>query len=91
MKPQQWTRFTGLLSSSNVRVSVLYGMSECNGVLGCHLINIDDTVVPMGYALPGVRCLLINEQNQVISHSDNPNEVAQIYIGGQKHSFASLL
>jgi hypothetical protein len=91
MKPQQWTRFTNLLSSSNVRVSVLYGMSECNGVIGCHLLNIDDTVVPMGYPLPNVRCLLINEQNQVISHSNSQSEIGQLHIGGQKHSFKVLL
>jgi hypothetical protein len=82
MKPQQWTKFIDLLSSSNVRVSVLYGMSECNGALWCPLLNIDDTVVPMGHPLPGVRCLLINEQNQVISHSDNPSDIGQIHIGG---------
>ncbi len=83
MKPQQWTRFTDLLSSSNVRVSVLYGMSECNGVLGCHLLNINDTVVPMGYPLPDIQCLLINEQGQVVNHSDSSNEIGQIHVKGQ--------
>jgi acyl-CoA synthetase (AMP-forming)/AMP-acid ligase II len=83
MKPQQWTRFTDLLSSSNVRVSVLYGMSECNGVLGCHLLNINDTVVPMGYPLPDIQCLLINEQGQVVNYSDSSNEIGQIHVKGQ--------
>ncbi len=83
MKPHQWTRFTDLLSSSNVRVSVLYGMSECNGVLGCHLLNINDTVVPMGYPLPDIQCLLINEQGQVVNHSDSSNEIGQIHVKGQ--------
>ncbi len=82
MKPQEWTKFIDLLSSSNARVFVQYGMSECNGVLGCHLSDIHDTVVPMGHPLPGIRCLLINEQNQVISHSDNPSDIGQIHIGG---------
>jgi acyl-coenzyme A synthetase/AMP-(fatty) acid ligase len=91
VKPRQWLRFTDLLSSSNVRVSVLYGMSECHGVLGCHLVDINNAVVPIGYPFPNVDCLLINEQNQVINHSDNSNEIGQIHISGKKHRIKSLL
>jgi hypothetical protein len=82
MKPQQLIKFTDLLNSFKVHISVLYGMSECNGVLGCHLLDINDAVVPIGYPFRGVRCLLINEQNQVISHSDKPSDIGQIHIGG---------
>jgi acyl-coenzyme A synthetase/AMP-(fatty) acid ligase len=91
VKPRQWLRFSDLLSSSKVRVSVLYGMSECHGVLGCHLLDINDAVVPMGYPFPNVDCLLINEHNQVINHSDNSNEIGQIHISGKKHRIKSLL
>ncbi len=91
MKPQQLIRFTDLLSSFKVHVSVLYGMSECTGVLGCHLLDINDAVVPMGYPLPDVDCLLINEQNEVINYSDNSNEIGQIHISGKKHLIESLL
>ncbi len=91
MKPQQLIKFTDLLSSFKVRVSVLYGMSECNGVLGCHLLDMNDAVVPIGYPFPNVDCLLINEQNQVINHSDNSNEIGQIHISGKKHRIKSLL
>ncbi len=82
MKPQQWARFIDLLSSSNVRVSVLYGMSECNGILGCHLLDVNNIVVPMGHPLPGVHCLLIDEQGQIVSHRDNISEIGQIHVGG---------
>jgi hypothetical protein len=91
MKPQQWIRFTGLLKSSKVRLSVLYGMSECNGVLGCHLLDINDPIVPMGYPLPNVDCFLINERDEVINYSDNSNEIGQIHISGKKHPIESLL
>jgi hypothetical protein len=91
MKPKEWTKFINLISLSNARVFVEYGMSECSGVLGCQLLNIHDAVVPLGYPFPGVRCLLINEQNQVLSHLDNASEIGQLHIGGKKHSFQTLL
>jgi acyl-coenzyme A synthetase/AMP-(fatty) acid ligase len=82
MKPQEWAKFINLLSSSNARIFVQYGMSECNGVLGCHPLNINDAVMPLGYPFPGVRCLLINEQGQVINPLDSSSDIGQIHIGG---------
>ena len=83
MKPKQWTKFTDLLSSLNVRVFVQYGMSECNGVLGCYLLDINDRIIPMGNPLPGVRCLLVNEEGQVLNHLDNSRNVGEIHIAGK--------
>ena len=85
MRPQPWAKFMNLLHSSNVRVSVLYGMTECNGVLGCLLSDIYTKSVPMGRPFPGVRCLLINEENQVICHSNTSDEIGHIHISGKKH------
>ena len=83
MKPKEWTKFTNLLSSFNVRFFALYGMSECNGVLGCYLLDIDNRTVPMGNPLPGVRCLLIDEQGQAVNHFDSSNKTGEIHIGGK--------
>jgi len=83
MKPQEWIRFIGFLNSSNVQVSILYGVSECNVVLGYQLLDINDTAFPIGHPLPGVQRLLIDEEGQIISNTDNPSEIGQIHIGGQ--------
>jgi acyl-coenzyme A synthetase/AMP-(fatty) acid ligase len=83
MKPKEWTKFTNSLSSFNVRFFVLYGMSECNGVLGCYLLDISDKMVPMGHPLPGVRCMLISEQGQVVNHLNSSSDVGEIHIGGK--------
>jgi acyl-coenzyme A synthetase/AMP-(fatty) acid ligase len=82
VKPHEWVQFTNFLSSFNACMSVLYGMSECSGVIGCSLLNIDDAAVPIGYPLPGVYHLLIDEQGQVINHTDNSSAIGQIHIGG---------
>lgn len=83
MKPRQWNQFIKFLSSSNTRSLSNYGLSECNTVLGCQFVDITDTTVPIGCPLPGVQCLLIDEQGQKISPTDNLGEVGQIHIGGQ--------
>jgi acyl-coenzyme A synthetase/AMP-(fatty) acid ligase len=80
---QQWTRFIVFLRSSNSRIFAQYGTSECGGALGCQLQNIDDTVLSIGHPFPGVQCLLINEQGQIIRSTDNLDEIGQIYIGGK--------
>ncbi|CAF1354197.1 unnamed protein product [Adineta steineri] len=82
VKAQEWIRFIYFLSSSNVRVIPEYGMSECNGVLGCQLLDITDTAAYIGSPLPGVQCLLINEHGQTINNTDNSGEIGQVYIGG---------
>jgi hypothetical protein len=83
MKQQQLMRLIHFCSLFNTRVCVQYGMSECNSVLGCELIDIDDVVLPLGYPLPGIQCLLIDEQGQIISNMNNTNKIGQIHIGGQ--------
>ncbi|CAF4123511.1 unnamed protein product, partial [Adineta steineri] len=83
MKPQEWTQFINLLSSSNVQLYASYGTSESNVVLGCQLLNIKDTVIPMGYPFPTIRCLLIDDDDgKIINIIDNSNKIGQIYIGG---------
>lgn len=57
-------------------------MTECNAALGCRLINIDDSLVPMGYPMSGYRCLLIDEQGQMICDTNSSSEIGQIHIGG---------
>lgn len=83
MKPQQWARFVAFLSSSETRIYLIYGMSECFGVIGCYLTSMDYTYIPIGLPLPGTQCLLIDEQGQVISSPDNPDVIGEIHIGGQ--------
>ncbi|CAF4360152.1 unnamed protein product [Rotaria sp. Silwood2] len=82
IKPQSWARFISFLSSSNTRVAVQYGTTESNGALACHLFDITDPILSMGYPLPSIKCLLIDEQGQQISNSGKPNEIGQIHIGG---------
>ena len=82
MKPQQWIRFKTFLASSKAQIWLLYGASECNGALGCYLTSMNDVSIPMGNPLPDVSCLLIDEQSQVISRTNNENAIGQIYIGG---------
>ncbi|CAF4054833.1 unnamed protein product [Adineta steineri] len=82
MKPQQWTQFVNLLSSSNVQLYIIYGMSESNGVLGCQLLNIKDTNIPIGYPFPTIRCLLIDDDGKIINTADNSSKIGQIHIGG---------
>jgi len=90
MQPQEWTRFMNFLNSFKVRVVSIYAMSECAIVVGCQLQNIDYTTIPIGKPLPDVRCLLINEQGQIIDNTNNLNEIGQIYIGGEKYSLQSF-
>jgi acyl-coenzyme A synthetase/AMP-(fatty) acid ligase len=82
LKPQEWSRFMNFLSSFHVRAISMYGMSECLVVIGCQLHGNDYTNVPIGNSLPGVRCLLINEQGRIINNNDKAHEIGQIHIGG---------
>ncbi|CAF1473510.1 unnamed protein product, partial [Adineta steineri] len=82
LKPQQWTQFVNLLTSSNVQLCVIYGTSESCGALGCQLLNIKNTDIPIGYPLPNIRCLLIDDDGKIINTTHNLSEIGQIYIGG---------
>ena len=82
MKPQQLATLIGFLRLFNVQIYTQYGMSECNGVLGCRLLDINDTAIPIGYPLLNVQCLLIDEQEQIISNTGNPSRIGRIHIGG---------
>ncbi|CAF1312241.1 unnamed protein product [Adineta steineri] len=82
MKPQQLVRLVGVLQSFDVKVCTQYGMTECNGALGCRLLNFDDGFVPIGHPLPGYRCLLINKQGQIIHSTNRSSEIGQLHIGG---------
>jgi acyl-coenzyme A synthetase/AMP-(fatty) acid ligase len=87
MKPQQLATLISVLRLFKVQICTQYGMTECNTALGCQLLGTDDTTVPIGYSLPGYRCLLIDEEGQTISNTSNSNEIGQIHIGGQESSF----
>lgn len=83
MKVQQLITLNRFLNSFNTRLCIQYGMSECNTVLGCELRNInDDMILPIGYPLPSIQCLLIDEQGKILDWINNINEVGQIHIGG---------
>jgi hypothetical protein len=82
MKGEQFIKLINALNCSNVRFFYLYGMSECFVVFGRQLLSINDTVMPVGYPLAGIRYLLIDEQGQVINHSDSSSEIGQIHLAG---------
>lgn len=83
MKIHQLAFLVSLLSTFNqAKVCLLYGMSECNGVIGCRLVDIHDPAVPIGYPFQSIRCLLIDDQGQIIDKISNPNKIGQIHIGG---------
>lgn len=62
----------------------LYGLTECNAAIGCQLKHIDDCFVPIGYPIPGCECLLIDEKGQIISNTNDSNEIGEIHLGGLK-------
>ncbi|CAF4019630.1 unnamed protein product [Adineta steineri] len=82
MKPQQLVKLVGVLQSFDIKVCTQYGMTECNGALGGRLLSFDDGFVPMGYPLPGYRCLLIDKQGQTINSTNRSSKIAQLHIGG---------
>ncbi|CAF0982682.1 unnamed protein product [Adineta steineri] len=82
MKPHQWIQFVNLLSSSSVQLCVLYGTSESSVVLGCQLLNIKDSNIPIGYPFPTIQCLLIDDDGKIINTTDNSSKIGQIHIGG---------
>ncbi len=57
-------------------------MSECNGVLGCRLLDIYNTIIPIGCPFFNVRCLLIDHQDNIINNITDPNKIGQLHIGG---------
>jgi acyl-coenzyme A synthetase/AMP-(fatty) acid ligase len=91
LRPKQLTKLVNILKLFNVQICTQYGMTECNTALGCQLQNIDDRFVSMGHPLPGYRCLLIDEQGQMIYNTNNTSEIGQIHIGGQAYLFQLLL
>ncbi|CAF0752919.1 unnamed protein product [Adineta steineri] len=82
VNPQQWTKFIGYLNLSTIRINSQYGMSECNGVLGCRLSDVYNTSIPIGCPFSNVRCLLIDEHDNIINNTINPNKIGQLHIGG---------
>lgn len=82
MHPRYWTRFIDCLRLSNARISLVYGMSECNSVLSCQLSDINDGGIPIGYPLPTIQCLLIDQHEQIMSQTGNLGEIGQIHIAG---------
>ncbi|CAF1344799.1 unnamed protein product [Adineta steineri] len=82
VKPQQLINLVSVLQSFDIKVCTQYGMTECNAALGCRLLNFDDGFVPMGHALPGYRCLLIDKQGYIIHNTNRSTEIGQLHIGG---------
>ena len=85
MKPQQWAQFMNILTSSNTGVAIMYGTSECQLISGCHSCDFNNIIVPIGYPLPNVHCILVNENEQVINPTKDINEIGQIYAAGRIH------
>lgn len=82
IKPKQQTKLFDVLKMFNIQVCFLYGMTECNLILGYPLLNIDESILPLGYPLPAYRCLLIDEKGQLISSTNNSIDIGQIHIAG---------
>ncbi|UJR34821.1 hypothetical protein I4U23_027602 [Adineta vaga] len=83
INPQQWIKFLSYLNLSTIRINSQYGMSECNGVLGCRLSDVYNTIIPIGCPFTNVHCLLIDEQNNIIDKTINLNQIGQLLIGGE--------
>jgi acyl-coenzyme A synthetase/AMP-(fatty) acid ligase len=90
VKPLEWARFTKFLKPFNIRIISVFGMTEFNLAVGSQLQNIDCNSLPLGYPLPGYRCLLIDEQGQVVRKTGNLSEIGQIHLGGRQYSFQLL-
>jgi acyl-coenzyme A synthetase/AMP-(fatty) acid ligase len=91
MKPKQLAKLINILQLFSVQLCTQYGMTECNTALGCQLQNLNNNFVPLGYPLPGYRCLLINKQGRIIDNTKNSSEIGQIHIGGLEYLFLILL
>ncbi|CAF3739172.1 unnamed protein product [Rotaria socialis] len=78
------------LDLKTTRVFIFYGLSECNTAVGhvlsepsLQLGNISGSV-PIGRPLPGYRCVLVNEQGELIDTLLNGKEnQGSIHIGGR--------
>lgn len=81
LKFKEWARFMPFLTCSKAKICVLYGASECHGVIGCYVNPFDNTAIPIGYPFPSVQCLLIDEQGQMISNANNERQIGEIHIG----------
>ncbi|CAF1505285.1 unnamed protein product, partial [Rotaria sordida] len=82
MKHQEWTHFLKFLTPFNPRTICLFGLSECHVPIGCQIQDIDGIDIPIGYPLPGIQCLLIDEQGDVISNTNNQSDIGEIHIAG---------
>ncbi|CAF1335283.1 unnamed protein product, partial [Rotaria sordida] len=82
MKHQEWTHFLKFLTPFNPRTICLFGLSECHVPIGCQIQDIDGIDIPIGYPLPGNQCLLIGEQGDVISNTNNHSDIGEIHIAG---------
>lgn len=85
-KPQHLAKIKSY--SSQIRIFLIFGMSETNAAIGREMKETIDeltdlTILPIGYSLPEYKCLLVDENNngQVISSLDK-NKIGQIYLAG---------
>ena len=85
MKLQQRVQFMDILTASNTGVAMTYGTSECQLISGCHSSDFNNIIVPIGYPLPNVHLVLVNENEQVINPTKDINEIGQIYVAGRIH------
>ena len=65
---------------SHVTVVNMYGPTECTDITCAYrLSHPDETSVPIGYAIPGVECLVLDEQLNILPVGMS----GELYIGGQ--------
>ncbi|CAF3920869.1 unnamed protein product, partial [Rotaria sordida] len=69
-------------TSYNPRIFSVLGLSECYVPIGYQLKDTDGNDIPIGYPLPDIQCLLIDEQGDIISNTNNTSDVGEIYIAG---------
>ena len=67
-------------SGSHVKIVNMYGPTECTDITCAYtLTEFDNNPVPIGYAIPGVECLVLDEQLNLVPIGMS----GELYIGGQ--------
>lgn len=71
-----------ILRFSNTTAVTVYGATECQWVCSYHLLEVSNTVVPIGRPLSSISFLLVAENGQLLNDKNNRSEIGQIHIGG---------
>jgi len=72
------------LSAKTALMSV-FGASECHIMLSKRVVNLShadypSSIIPIGRPLPGITCLLLDDNQRLITNYD---QIGELYIGGK--------